>query len=128
MVLLYLLPVVLSLLLIAAHFLRHGNLVLVGVAMTAPLLLLIPRWWAARIVQTLLLVAAVQWLRTMVVLVDVREAMNQPWGRMVAILGVVMLFTLASGLMFHLPRLRRRYFQRPRVRGELASDESLVHA
>lgn len=46
-----LVPVFFSSALIAAHFLRRGSIVLVGLCLAMPLLLLFPRRWAARLVQ-----------------------------------------------------------------------------
>ncbi|HVT88700.1 MAG TPA: hypothetical protein VHD56_07610 [Tepidisphaeraceae bacterium] len=105
-----LLPVILSLLVLAAHFLHAGNLVMVVACLLLPWLLLVRKSWTVRVIQIVLVLAAFEWLRTMVVLMNERQVAGEPWIRMVIILGAVMLFTVASGLVFAAPKLKRRYF------------------
>lgn len=112
MIVLPLLPVFLSALVLAAHFLRAGSLVPMALALATPFLLLVPRPWAARTVQAGLLVGAVIWLRALTGFVHYRQAMGQPWTRLAVILGAVALFTAASALVFGIPVVRRRYFPR----------------
>ena len=104
-----LLPVILSFLLLAAHFLRTWNLPVVAAILVLPFLLLIRRPWVVRLSQVVLFIGAFEWLRTMLVSYNQRQETGEPWLRMVIILGGVMLFTLLSGLVFAAPRLRRRY-------------------
>ncbi len=106
---LYLIPVILSLWVMAAHELRSWNLPVVALLLLMPLLLLIRRRWVVRVMQITLLIGALEWLRTMVILTNMRQQEGEPWVRMVVILGSVMLFTVASGTVFAIPRLRRRY-------------------
>jgi hypothetical protein len=106
---LQLLPVLFSALLIAAHFLRTGNLVLVVVSLVFPLLLLIRRAFAARLVQAGLLLAALEWMRTAILLADLRSSVGYPWIRMTVILSVVAVFTLGSLFVFLSKTLRARY-------------------
>jgi hypothetical protein len=51
-------PAVLSLLVLAAHFLRAGSVALVGVSLALAALLAVRRPWAARTVQAALIVGA----------------------------------------------------------------------
>jgi hypothetical protein len=107
--LLQLLPVLLSTLLIAAHFLRYGNPVLAILCLAAPLLLLVRHPLAARLVQTALFLAALEWIRTTAALAAQRSDLGLPWGRMTAILGAVAAFTLGSLFVFLSKTLRTRY-------------------
>jgi len=103
------LPIVLSFLLLGAHCYRAGWLwIAVGCAL-APLALLIRQWWVPRLFQILLVVAALEWGRTLYLLAQMRMAFDQPWGRMALILGAVAGFTLLSALLFETRALRRRY-------------------
>jgi len=106
---LYLLPVGLSCLLLAAHFLRYGHLVLVAAALAVPALLLVPRAWAARAVLVVLVLGALEWARTTALLAMQRIEIGELWLRMVLILGTVTAITAGSALVFRAPRLRRRY-------------------
>ena len=81
--------VILSAALIAAHFLRLGSLLMAVAGLAIPLLLLVKGKLAAQILQGLLVLAGAEWLRTLIVLAVRRQADDQPWIRMVAILGSV---------------------------------------
>lgn len=110
---LWLLPVVLSLLVLAAHFLRSGNVVMVGIALVCVGLLAFRRRWAARSVQVALLLGAAEWLRTLAELVSSRTGAGQPVLRLSLILGGVALLTALSALVFLVPRLKNWYQSRP---------------
>jgi len=107
--LLRLLPVILSTLLLAAHFYRAGLVVLVIIVLLSPLVLIIPKPWAARIIQATLVLGGIEWIRTLIELVRMRQTMGAPWMRLALILGIVALLTAASAFVFKLRPLRDRY-------------------
>ncbi|GBE57674.1 hypothetical protein BMS3Abin01_00595 [bacterium BMS3Abin01] len=92
-------PVYLSALLMAAHFLRAGSLPLVILSLTFPLLLLTGRLWAVRLVQAVLVLAALEWLRTLAAIVDERQAVGESWTLAAVIIGSVALFAVAAALI-----------------------------
>ncbi len=102
-------PVIISALLIAAHFLRVNNLILVIVSLLLPLGLLVRRPLTARIVQGALVLATIEWLRTIFVFVSLRSKIGLPWTRLTIILGAVACFTFASALVFFSKALKKRY-------------------
>jgi len=104
-----LLPVLLSVLLLGAHFFRAGQLPLVLVTLTIPAILLIRRPWAVRIVQVGLIAGGFEWARTTVHLVIERQAIGEPWIRLALILGTVAILTFCSPLVFRSRSLRERY-------------------
>jgi len=104
-----LIPVILSFLLLGAHFLRTGTLVLVIGCVLVPFLLLVRRPWVARTMQVLLVVGAAEWVRTLWGFAAFRRAHGQPWTRMALILGAVAIVTLLSALVFRSKALRERY-------------------
>lgn len=104
-----LLPVLSSLLLLGAHFLRTGDLAMVAACLGLCFLLLVRRPWVARTMQIVLVVAAAEWVRTLWGFAAVRRAQGLPWTRMALILGAVALFTLLSALVFRSRGLRDRY-------------------
>jgi hypothetical protein len=106
---LLLLPVVLSLAVLGAHFFRAGSTAGVAAAVLLLLLVAVPRRWGARVVQIALLAGAVEWVRTLVRLARERAAAGQPAARLVVILGGVALVTALSALLYMTPTLRRRY-------------------
>lgn len=105
-----LLPVILSSWLLGAHFLRGWHIPIVALFALLPLLLLVRKQWVARMFQVALVIGALEWIRTTIEFTRVRLEMGEPWMRMVIILGVVALFTAASGLVFQSRGLRERYF------------------
>ena len=106
---LQLLPVVLSLIVLGAHFMRAGSVVMVAMVLFVLGFLGVRRLWAARTVQVALLLGVVEWVRTLARLVAWRAQDGQPVLRLVLILASVALFTGLSTLMFHAARLRRWY-------------------
>lgn len=111
MTFLYLLPALLSLLVLCAHFLRAGNLLLLGAALALMAILLVRRPWAARAAQAALLLGTAEWARTLVVLAGARARAGEPFTRLVTILSGVALATGLSTLVFRTGRVRR-WFER----------------
>jgi hypothetical protein len=113
-----LLPVILSLLVLGAHFYRAGHLLLAGGTLLALGLLCIRRPLAVRLMQGLLVAGAVEWLATAGRLVMFRQAQGLPWLRLALILGLVALCTLLSALVFKTKGLKARYNLAPKEQGE----------
>ena len=105
-------PTLLSCLVLAAHFMRNDQLVLMLLACAAPTLLLFRRAWATRLLQAILVVGAFEWLRTTLEIRAIRIDEGRDWHRMAIILGSVAAFTALSALAFWLPPLRRHYCPR----------------
>jgi hypothetical protein len=104
-----LLPVFISCLLLAAHFYRAGQLVLVSISLLMILLLAVRQSWVPRLVQMGLLLGGLEWLRTLYFIAQLRIDYGMPWTRLAMILGSVALFTALSALVFKSHSLRRRY-------------------
>ena len=98
-----------SFLMLAAHCFRAGQPVLMALSLLWPLLLLLRRPWADKLVQAALLVGALEWLHTAVVFSRERLAVGAPFLRLALILGAVAFFTCASGLLLLLPSIRQRH-------------------
>lgn len=110
MIVLRLVPILVSALLLGAHFFRSGSILLVILALLIPVVLLIKRPWAARLVQLSMIIGAAEWVRTLLVLVADRQADGETWTRLAVILGLVAAFTAASALPFSIsPKVRRRF-------------------
>ncbi len=106
---LLLLPVVVSSLLLGAHFLRAGIIPFVILALLFPAVLFIRQAWAARLTQMILILGALEWIRTLMILVTERRAIGQPWARLFLIIGGVATFTACSALLFRCSSLQKRY-------------------
>ncbi len=108
-VLLRLAPPVLALLVLAAHFLRAGEYIVVALLVALIALLAVPRWWAARLVQLVLVLGTIEWIMTLAELAFERMVQGEPAARLIAILGTVAVLTAASALVFRTAPLRRYY-------------------
>ena len=104
-----LLPVVISFLLLAAHFLRAGQMVVVVLLLALLLLLFVRKYWVPWVIQMVLLLGAVEWIVTLYSVAQVRIASGEPWARMAIILGAVALFTAISSLVFRGRALQDRF-------------------
>jgi hypothetical protein len=86
-------------LLLAAHLLRSFGLAFALPALALPMLLSVRRSWADRALAVALLAGAVEWVRTLLALVDVRRAHGQSWTRMAVILASVALVTAGAAAL-----------------------------
>ena len=102
-------PVVFSLIILGAHFMRYGDLVGVIGSLVLIALLIVRRPWVVRLMQVVLILGALEWVRTLYELVQVRAAHGQPFIRMVVILGIIVAVTFCSALLFQSPTLKRIY-------------------
>lgn len=106
---LLLLPAVLSALVLAAHFLRTGNLLAVAGLLALVPLLFLRRRWVSRLAMVTLWLGTAVWLYTAARFTMERLRFGMPWLRMVLILGGVAAFTALSSLVFRTVRLREWY-------------------
>ncbi len=105
-----LLPVILSSLLLGAHFFRAGLTIPAVMVALFPIVLLVKRPWVAWSAQIVLVLGGLEWVRTLLVFVAQRREAAQSWTRLAVILGIVALFTIGSGLLFSISgALRQRY-------------------
>ena len=107
-------PLIISFVLLAAHFLRAGSHALTVACLLAPLLLLMRRRWALILVQFSILVGAGVWIYTTVHLLQERMMFGKPWGVAVIILGSVTLFTILAGLLLNSRAIKDKYPRRQR--------------
>ncbi len=109
MIILNILPIIVSTLLIAAHFYRAGSLLLTIVCLLFPLLLMSGNRWTPRLITVFLLISAAEWLRTMLIFIGQYQEAGMAWTRLAIILTGVSLFTALSSLAFRTNRMKRRY-------------------
>lgn len=95
--------------LLAAHFLRSGNLAPVALCLASPSLFLYRKRASLIALQVLAYGAAAKWIAIAVELVQLRQQSAQPWTLAIVILGSVALFTLAAGLLLNSRAFRQRY-------------------
>ena len=107
-----LIPAGLSFVLLAAHFLRVGNIPIVAGMLVCILLLTKRSPWAKIVLQTVLVLGVVQWLLTLGGIAAIRLGNGEPWIRMALILGTVTVFTGYAAWHLNHPSVRA-WFERP---------------
>lgn len=108
-----LLPAALALLVVAAHFYRAGLVFLVPVCLGFVVLLSVRLEWVPRAITVALVLAAAEWLRTLVVLANDRIDAGEPYARLVAILAGVTIATLLAVWPLRTQAARRWYRTEP---------------
>lgn len=100
----------LALLLLAAHFFRAGLLPFAGLSAALIVLPFVRAPWAAGILQVALAVGTLEWLRTAWVFAAARAAADQPYARLLVIIGTVAVITaVAAWIVGH--RALRAHFR-----------------
>ena len=100
---------VLAFALLAAHFYRGEHFVLAAVSLAAALCVVVRRPWAARAIQVMLVLGALEWLRTGFELAQMRISHGEPFLRLALILGAVALFTAIAALLPQTRALRAHF-------------------
>ena len=95
--------------LLAAHFMHAGLLPLAVLTVLLIGLLAVRRPWAARAVQVVLAVAVIEWVLTASTLAQLRMRHDEPYLRLVLILGAVAVFTAVGAAIFQHRALKERF-------------------
>ena len=92
-------PAALSLLLLAAHFLRAQSLLCVLLSIGLTPLLFWEKRWLTQLVRIYLALGSLLWVYTAWMIVGERKARGLPFAAAAMILGAVTIFTLTSALL-----------------------------
>lgn len=95
-------PVILSFLILAAHFSRNDQTLLMIVSALLPIMLIIKTLWARLVLQVALVLGALEWVWSTLDLIEIRKGIGEDWQRLAIILFSVAAFTLVSGLLLYL--------------------------
>jgi hypothetical protein len=109
----WMVPIILTVVVLAAHFLRDGSHAVTVLLIAMLPLLALRRRWVARLFQGVLLFGAVTWMMTTAEILRFRAEAGQPYTRMTVILGAVTFVTAASALLFETRRAKARYLSSP---------------
>ena len=96
-------------LVLGAHFLRQGNLLVVLLCLLAPFLLLHRKRWVLVVLQIFTYVAAIIWIYTAVELVNQRILAGERFRGVIIILGSVTLVTLVTGFLMNVRGIKERF-------------------
>jgi hypothetical protein len=102
-------PRIVSALLLGAHFLRQGNLVLAGLCLAVLGLLWVKKRWSLLLLQLFAYLGAVVWASTAIALIQQRLALGESWWRLAIILGVVALLSVVAGLLLNSAAVKERF-------------------
>ena len=112
MILIRFLPAIVSFLLLGAHLLRTGPAWLVLLAFMLIVLLAVRRPWARVTVQSALIIAALEWLRTLFTLVAGRRGEGLPYTRLALILSAVSVFTALAAAPLRGAKIRAYFHEK----------------
>jgi len=104
-----LLPICLSMLVLAAHFFRATQPIPTAIYVFLMFFLFMYRPINARLVQLALLMGTIEWISTAIALSAQRAAMGEPATRMLIILGSVAAVCFLSIFLFYTPTLKERF-------------------
>lgn len=104
-----LIPLILSAVVMAAHFLRSFDLIPMLFCLLAPFLLLIKKRWVLYVLQSLTVVSTLVWMYTLYGIIQERILEGRSWTASAVILGVVAIFTLFSGWLLNSPKVEDNY-------------------
>jgi hypothetical protein len=105
----HILPLILSALLLAAHYLRSYSLIQVVLCLAAPFLLLIKRRWSLVVLQTLCTAAAFIWLYALYGIIQQRIQEGRSWMVSGIILVLVAIFNLLAGWLLNSRIVKDKY-------------------
>lgn len=101
--------VIVTALLIAAHFLRNGGIILTLLSALSPLLLLIRKRWVLYLLQTCAYLSAAVWASTAIELIRGHIAEGRSWTASAIILGAVTVLTIFAGLSLNSAAFKNAY-------------------
>jgi hypothetical protein len=99
----------LALLLLGAHFFRAGLSPLTALSVVLAGLLFVRSPWVPRVLQAVLALGTLEWLRTAWVFASARAAVGLPYGRLLVILGAVAGVTALAALLLRSSSARRHF-------------------
>ena len=102
-------PVIVSFLILAAHFQRINMYLFSYVVLLVLFILFYTKPISVRVIQGILILGSLEWIRSIFVYSAKRIEYGEPWIRLAVILGAVALFTLASTIVFRNKKLREVY-------------------
>lgn len=95
--------------LLGAHFFRVGNLAMLALCLSAPLLFILKSRWSLHLLQSSAYGAVAVWIDVAIGIIEWRRQVGQPWLAAGAILASVTLFSLLAGLLLNNAAVRQHY-------------------
>jgi len=102
-------PYVLMIILLAAHFSRGGNDILAGFILLIPFLFIIKQKWVIMSLEIIAYLAALVWLYGAYQYIQIRIATGDDWIRLLVIMGGVAIYTAWVGLFLRSQKIKDVY-------------------
>lgn len=109
MIIVRLLPLIFAHLLFAAHIMRSYGLFWALIVLSLLFTLFIHRDWIILMWQLIMALVTVEWIRTSIVIIKLRLAVEMPYTRLSIIMGAVILFNLFMIYLIQRPGIRKFY-------------------
>lgn len=103
------LPIILCSLLMAVHFGRANMFILQLLCTLIPFLLFWRSKFSARILQLLLILFGLEWIRALIYYIRIRISHGEDWYLLAIILGTVIAINFATLLVFRTKFMKKRY-------------------
>ena len=109
MLIIRLLPLIFTQLLFAAHIMRSFGIIWAIAVLILLFTLFIRRDWILRLWQIIIAFDVIDWIRTTIVFVQLRLAVEMPYLRLLIIMGAVILFNLFVIYLLRRPKVKMLY-------------------
>jgi len=103
------LMIVISFLMISAHFYRANNHYLAYFLILVPFFLIIRKKYIVRFTQIILFLSSIEWWIVIYKIINIRRMYNMPWIRFSLIMSLVAVFTLLSIVVLESKIMKKIY-------------------
>jgi len=101
---------IITYLLLSAHFLRDGDTLLSIACLIIPFLLFIKKKWSLIVVQLFTYLGVIVWIMTLINLINERVQSNDQWIRMILILLLIIALTTYVSIFLNSKIIKDKYY------------------
>ena len=105
----FLIPAIISVLLLAAHFSRQDLNIIAVICVLLPLLFLVKKKIILTLFQFLLFLGVVEWIRSLMMYIDERQVAGTDYGTLTIIISSVAFFTFISAVLLSARKVKFAY-------------------
>lgn len=109
MIIIRMIPLIFAQLLFAAHIMRSFGIIWAILVLILLFTLFIRRDWIIRMWQIIIAFEIVEWIRTTIIIIQLRLAMGMPYVRLLIIMSIVILFNLFVIYWLQKPKIKAIY-------------------
>jgi hypothetical protein len=105
----FLIPAIMSFLLLAAHFSRQEMNLVAVLVLILPSLLLVKKKLILTLFQLFLFLGVLEWIRSLMMYIDERQITGEDYGTLTIIISAVAFFTFISAVLLSAGKVRFAY-------------------